>query len=140
MGIDYATWRARTGLNNYHQSQHYHPLPAQWRAARWGVGEVMNDTPLVLQSCLWVIFLSVILEYAFHSWIGFLKGRGRCGKVHCPKLGDCSALKARGMVGVGNGMHLMLQVSLVLLALLLLAGDVEQNPGPLEKEGKVMAP
>ena len=138
MGIDYATWRARIGLNNYRQCRYYHPLPVQWRAARWGVGEVMNDTPLVLQGCIVVVTLTLILEYTFCSWRICPKGRGRCGKVRCPKLGGGSVLsaEARGMVGVASGVHLILQLCVVVLALLLMAGDVERNPGPPKKEGR----
>ena len=50
MGVDVATWRARIGLNYYRHSRYtYRPLPVQWRAARWGVEEVMNSTPSLLQ-------------------------------------------------------------------------------------------
>ena len=138
MGIDYAAWRTRTGLNNYRQCRYYHPLPVQCRAARWGVGEVMNDTPLVLQSCIVVVSLSLILEYGIHSWRGSLKGRGGCDKMCCSKFGGGSVLsgEARGMVGVASGIHVLLQVCLVMLALLLMAGDVERNPGPTTKEGR----
>jgi len=139
MGIDYATWRARIGLNNYRQCRYYHPLPVQWRAARWGVGEVMNDTPLVLQGCIVVVTLTLILEYAVNIWGGCPKGSGRChsGKVCHSKFEIGSVLSAaRGMVGVASGVHLMLQLCVVVLALLLIAGDVERNPGPLKKEGR----
>ena len=138
MGIDYATWRARIGLNNYHQCQYYHPLPVQWRAARWGVGEIINDTPLVLQGCIVVVSLMLILECVCHSCGGCPKGRSRCGKVRCPKLGGGSVLsaEARGMVDVASGVHLMLQLCVVVLTLLLIAGDIERNPGPPEKEGR----
>ena len=71
MGIDLATWRARIGLNYYHMC---HPLQTRWRSsggqlyqlgvASWGVGEVMNDTPLVLKGCMTVVALSLILQYA----------------------------------------------------------------------------
>jgi len=138
MGIDYATWRTRIGLNNYRQCRYYHPLPVQWWAARWGVGEIINDTPLVLQGCIVAVSLLLILEYTLCSWRICPKGRSRCGKVLCPKLGGGSVLsaEARGMMGVASGVHLMLQLCVVVLALLLMAGDVERNPGPLKKEGK----
>jgi len=137
MGIDYATWRARIGLNDYRQCRYYHPLPVQWRAARWGVGEIINDTPLVLQGCIVVVSLTLVLVYAVHIWGGCAKGSGRCGKVCRSKLGGGSVLSAaRGMVGVASGVHLMLQLCAVVLTLLLMAGDVESNPGPLKKEGR----
>ena len=135
MGIDLATWRTRIGLNYYHQCRYAcHPLPVQWRAARWGVGEVVNTTPLVFQGCMAVVSLSLILEYVFRRRGGCLKWRGWCGKVRCPKLGGGS-VDARGMVGVGSGVCLLLQVCAVVLSLLLMAGDVERNPGPTDKEG-----
>jgi len=98
----------------------------------------MNDTPLVLQGCIVVVSLLLILEYMFYSWRICPKGRSRCGKVRCPKLGGGAVLsaEARGMMGVASGVHLMLQLCVVVLALLLIAGDVERNPGPLKKEGR----
>ena len=64
-------------------------------------------------------------------------GRSGCGKVRCPKLGVGSVpnAEARGTVGVGSGVCLLLGVCLVVLSLLLMAGDVERNPGPTDKEG-----
>ena len=119
MGIDLATWRARIGLNYYHQCRYAcRPLPVQWRAARWGVGEVVNSTPLVFQGCMAVVSLSLILEYAFHKWGGCPKGRGGCGKVRCPKLGGGSTHS--GMASVGNGVCLLRQVCAVVLSVLLI--------------------
>ena len=137
MGIDHATWRARIGLNQCRYG--YRPLPVQWRAARWGVEEVVNSTPLVLQGCMAVVSLSLILEYAFRRWGGCPKGSGGCGKVRCPKFGggSVSSVEARGMVGVGSWVCLLLRVCAVVLSLLLMAGDVERNPGPTGKEGMV---
>ena len=139
MGIDLTTWRARIGLNYYHQCRYAacRPLPVRWRAARWGVGEVVNGTPVVLQGCMAVVSLSLILEYAFRRWGGCPKGSGGCGKVRCPKMGSGSVPSAedRGMVGVGSGVCLLLRVCAVVLSLLLMAGDVERNPGPTDKEG-----
>ena len=117
MGIDLATWRARIGLNYYHQCRYAcRPLPVQWRAARWGVGEVVNSTPLVFQGCMAVVSLSLILEYAFHKWGGCPKGSGRCGKVRCPKLGSGSVPSA-GVSGtaasvgrLGSGLCLLLRI------------------------------
>ena len=138
MGIDLATWRARIGLNYCRQSRYAcRPLPVQWWAARWGVGEVMNSTPLLLQGCMAVVSLSLILGYTFR-WRP--AGRCGCGKVCRPKLrgGSVTSTSAevRGMVDTGViGVSLLLEVCAVLLALLLMAGDVERNPGPTGKEG-----
>ena len=129
MGIDFATWRARIGLNYCHQSRYaYRPLPVQGRAAKWGVGEVMNSTPLLLQGCMAVVSLSLILGYTLRRRL----------KVCRPKLrgGSVSSHEIRGMADTGFiGVCLLLGVYAVVLALLLMAGDVERNPGPTEKEG-----
>ena len=86
MGIDLATWRTRIGLNYCRQSRNAcRPLPVQWRAARWGVGEVMNSTPLLLQGCVAVVSLSLILGYTFRR-----RPIGRCGCGR-PKLRAASA-------------------------------------------------
>ena len=37
--------------------------------------------------------------------------------------------------GIGSGVCLLLRVCAVVLSLLLMAGDVERNPGPTDKEG-----
>ena len=131
MGIDLATWRARIGLNYYHMCR---PLQTRWRSsggwlyqpgvASWGVGEVMNDTPLVLKGCMAVVALSLILQYVVHSW-SKLKGRG--GKVRCHWQGFTSQVK----VTVDGGGTLLLRAIVVMIPLLLvIAGDVETNPGP----------
>ena len=140
MGIDLITWRARIGLNYYYQCRYAcRPLPVLWRAARWGVGDVVNSTPLVLQGCMAVVSLSLILEYAFRRWGGRpnRKAWGGYGKVRCPKLEGGSVTRAEvcGMAGVGSGVCLLLRVCAVVLSLLLMAGDVERNPGPTDKEG-----
>ena len=133
MGIDLATWRARVGLNYYHMCR---PLQTRWRSscgrlyqpgvASWGVGEVMNDTPLVLKSCMTVVALSLILQYVVHSW-SKLKGRGGCGKVRCHWQG--STFRINGRVE-GGGTLLHKAVVIVPPLLLVIAGDVETNPGP----------
>ena len=132
MGIDLATWQARIGLNYYHKCR---PLQWRWRSsggrlyqpgvASWGVGEVMSETPLVLKGCITVVVLSLILQYVVHSW-SKLKGRGGGGKVHCHWQGTTVR-----MGQTVNGWCLLLRTIVVMLPLLLvIAGDVETNPGP----------
>ena len=133
MGIDLATWRARIGLNCYHMCR---PLQTRWRSSggrlyqpgvvSWGVGEVMNDTPLVLKGCMTVVALSLILQYVVHSWSN-LKGRGGGGKVCCHRQGTTS--QVRGAVD-GGGTLLLRAAAVVIPLLLVIAGDVEMNPGP----------
>ena len=133
MGIDLATWRARIGLNYYRMC---HPIQTRWRSsggwlyqpwvASWGVGEVMNDTPLVLKGCMTVVALSLILQYLVHSW-SKLKGKGGGGKVHCHGRETTS----RVIGTVDSGETLLLKATEVVIPLLLvIAGDVETNPGP----------
>ena len=135
MGIDLATWRARIGLNYYHMCR---PLQTRWRGgggrlyqpgvSTWGVGEVMSDTPLVLKGCMTVVALSLILQYVVHSW-SKVKGRGGGGKVRCHWWGSACRLRET----VDGGGTLLLRVIVVVPLLLVMAGDVERNPGP---EGK----
>ena len=130
MGIDLATWRARIGLNYYHMCRH---LQTRWRSsggrlyqpwvASWRVGEI---TPLVLKGCMTVFALSLILQYLVHSW-SKLKGRGGGGKVHCHWQG--STFEAKGTVD-GGGILLLIAIVVVIPLLLVIAGDVELNPGP----------
>ena len=139
MGIDLATWRARIGLNFYHKCR---PLQTRWRSSggrlyqpgvtRWGVGEVMNDTPLqlVLKGCMTVVALSLILQYVVSSW-SKLRGRGGGGEVHCHWWGSTFR-----MGQTMNCWWLLLRAIVVVIPLLLvMAGDVETNPGPPKKEG-----
>ena len=133
MGIDLATWRARIGLNYYHMCR---PLQTRWRSsggrlyqpgvASWVVGEVMNDTSLMLKGCMTVVALSLILQYVVHSW-SKVKGKGGGGKVRCHWRE--STCQVRGTVD-GGGTLLLRTIVVVIPLLLLIAGDVELNPGP----------
>ena len=130
MGIDLATWRVRIGLNCYHACR---PLQTRWRrsggwpgVAGWGVGEVMNDTPLVLKGCMAVVALSLNLQSVAHA-CPKLKGRGGGGRLRCHWRGTTS--QVRGIEGGGG--TLLRKASVVVIPLLLMmAGDVELNPGP----------
>ena len=139
MGIDLTTWRARIGLNYYHNCQFAcHPLSVQWRATRWGVREVVNSTPEVLEGCMAVVSLSLMLEYAFRRWGGCpdRKAWDGCGKACCFKWGgSVPRAQTSGMAGVGSAVCVLLRVCAVVRSLLLMAGDVERNPGPTDKEG-----
>ena len=141
MGIDLATWRARIGLNYYHTCR---PLQTRWRSsggqlyqsgvASWGVGEVMNDTSLVLKGCMTVVALSLILHYVVHSW-SKLRGRGGGGgKVSCHWRAPTS--QVRGTLDSG-GTLLLRAIVVVIPLLLVIAGDVETNPGPEGKDLEV---
>ena len=136
MGIDLVTWWARIGLNYYHICR---PLQTRWRSsggrlyqagvASWGVGEVMNDTPLVLKGCMTVVALSLILQYVVHSW-SKLTGRAGGGKVRCHWRGSTSQLR---WTVDGGGTVLLRTIVVIILLLLVIAGDVETNPGPESK-------
>ena len=94
----------------------------------------MNSTPLLLQA---VLSLSLILGYTVRE---SPTGKCGCGKVCCPKLrdGPVQSAEVRGMADTDIiGVCLLLGVCAVVLALLLMAGDVEINPGPTEKEGNL---
>ena len=46
--------------------------------------------------------------------------------------------RVRGTMSVDSGVSLLLQVYVVVLALLLMAGDIERNPGPTDKIGNLI--
>ena len=86
----------------------------------------MNGTPLVLKGCMTVVALSLILRYLVHSW-SKLKGRGGGTKVCCHWRAPTCQLKET----VDGGGTLLLRAIVVMIPLLLvIAGDVETNPGP----------
>ena len=93
----------------------------------------MNDTPLVLKDCMTVVALSLILQCVVHSW-SKLKGRGGGGKIRCHWHGSTS--QVRGRVD-GGGTLLLRAIVVVIPLLLVIAGDVETNPGPPKVEGKM---
>ena len=98
----------------------------------------MNNTPLLLLGCMAVVSLSLLLGYTFR---GRPIGRCGCGKVCRPKLrrGSVPSAEVRGMADTGIiGVCLLLGMCGVVLALLLMAGDVERNPGPTGKEGSLL--
>ena len=46
------------------------------------MGEVMNDTSLVLKGCMTAVALLLIIQYVVHFW-SKLRVRGGDGKVRC---------------------------------------------------------
>ena len=99
----------------------------------------MNSAPLVLRSCMAVVFLLLLLEYAFRWGSRPKRKSGPCGKVRYSALGGSSVhsreARGRGTMSVDSRVSLLLQVCVVVLALLLMAGDIERNPGPTDKKG-----
>ena len=85
----------------------------------------MNDTLLVLKSCMTVIALSLILQYVLRTWS---KPKGSVGgKIRCHWHEATSRVRET----VDGGVTLVLSSSMVVVPLLLvMAGDVELNPGP----------
>ena len=86
----------------------------------------MNDTSLVLKGCITVVALSLILQYVVHSW-SKLKGKGGGGKVRCHWRE--STCRLRETVD-GEGTLLLRAIVVMIPLLLVIAGDVETNPGP----------
>ena len=83
----------------------------------------------MLKGCVTVVVVSLILQYIVHSW-SKLKGRGGGGKVHCHWQGTTVQ-----MGQMMNGWCLLLRAIVVVIPLLLvIAGDVETNPGPGGKQ------
>ena len=91
----------------------------------------MNDTLLVIKGCITVFALSLILQYAVHSW-SKLKGRGGGGKVRCYQ--QVAMTSQVGKTVDGGGTLLLRAVVVVMFLLLVIAGDVETNPGPGGKQ------
>ena len=89
----------------------------------------MSDTPLVLKGCMTVVALSLILQYVVHSW-SKLKGKGGGGKVRCHWRETTSQVRG---TRDGGGILLLRAVVVVISLLLVMAGDVERNPGPRGK-------
>ena len=73
-----------------------------------------------------VVALSLILQYIVHSW-SKLRGRSGSGKVRCHWQGSTSQVK--GSLD-GGGSLLLRAIVVVIPLLLVIAGDVETNPGP----------
>ena len=122
MGIDLITWRTRIGLNYYNaccplqnscRGRVYHP--------KVGVEEVMNDTSPVFKG----FALSLMLHYIVRGWFR-LKGRGGSGKIRCL----CWGSTVKETVSSGGNKLLRVVVVVVMSLLLVMAGDVETNPGP----------
>ena len=131
MGIDLITWRTRIGLNYYNACR---PLQTRWRR---NVGQVyqpnvvINDTSVVLKGCMTVFALSLMLQYIVNGWFR-LKERDSSGKRCCHWWG--STFNVKGSVNSG-GTKLLGVMVVVIPLLLVIAGDVETNPGPHKKEG-----
>ena len=89
----------------------------------------MNDTPLVLKGCMTVVALSLILKYVVCPKLN-VKGGG--GKVRCHWRESTCQVKV--MVD-GLGTLLLGAIVVMIPLLLVIAGDVETNPGPPKKEG-----
>ena len=129
MGIDLATWRARIGLYYYRIC---HPRGIKWRSSHGGLYKpgvtswrAREITPLMLKSYLAVVALSLILQYIVHTWS---KPKGSVGgKIRCHWREATSRVRET----VDDGVTLVLSSSMVVVPLLLvMAGDVELNPGP----------
>lgn len=129
MGIDLITWRTRIGLNYYNACR---PLQTSCRGRVYhpkvGVEEVMNDTSPVFKGFV----LSLMLHYIVRGWFR-LKGRGGSGKIRCLCWG--STLNVKETVSSGGNKLLRVVVVVVMSLLLVMAGDVETNPGPRKNEG-----
>ena len=87
----------------------------------------MNDIPLVFKGCLTVISLSLILQYVVRTW-PMLRSWGGSSKVHS-RCRQATPRLNRTVIS------LLLKAFVVVGLLLVIAGDVEQNPGPPKMKG-----
>ena len=78
-----------------------------------------------------VVALSLILQYVVHSWFK-MKARGGSFKVRCHWWRTTYQVK-EAMDGRGTPLHRTIVVVITLL--LVIAGDVETNPGPPKRQG-----
>ena len=125
MGIDTEQWRARIGTYNGGTGRkmcraHHNP---HVNAVSWTTGEIMSTVPLCVQHGVGFLSVWIILCF-FGHWLM------RVGSFHC-KSNYWKNIKVA--VPIGMCISLMVVTSLLLhfLALLLImAGDVELNPGP----------
>ena len=83
----------------------------------------MNDTSLVLKGCITVVAVSLMLQYVVH-FCSKLKGNGKA----CYHQ-QVAMLQVGGTVD-GGGILLLRAIVVVIPLLLVIAGDVETNPGP----------
>ena len=93
----------------------------------------MTHPCMVLKGCMTVVALSLILQYVVHSW-SKLKGRSGGSKVCCHWRGSTSRVKR---ISDGGGTLLLRAIMVVVPLLLVIAGDVELNPGPPKRKGKI---
>ena len=78
-----------------------------------------------------VVALSLVLQYVVHS--SLLKGRGGGGKVRCHYR---EAMSQVSRTVDGGGILLLKAIVVVIRLLLVMAGDVETNPGPPKRQGR----
>ena len=73
------------------------------------------------------------------AWYKLFEIRRLIFHVGNPRGGSVPSAEVRGMADADIiGMCLLLRVRAVVLVLLLMAGDVERNPGPTLKEGNLL--
>ena len=130
--IELELWRARIGL--YHaasgcrrsrrlkNSSQSHRLST---TTKWGSKEAVDDIPFALRSCIAGVSLLLVVQCI----LTFLKKQYIRKALSSFVEGSYRVVKAV----LTSGVPLLLKVCVVMIPLLLLlAGDVERNPGPTE--------
>ena len=132
MGIDTEQWRARIGTYNGGRGRricrtHQNPCVD---AVSWTTGEIMGTIPQCVQQGVGVVSLWIILCYFSHFWT-------RVGSSYPISLSRVYRKSLRAILFVGVTVCTMASLTattVVLLhflaLLLIMAGDVELNPGP----------
>ena len=122
MGINTEQWRARIGTYNggrghrvcrAHQNHYVNSVS-------WTTGEIMSTIPLCIQHGVGFLSLWIILCF-LGLWLNKFQS------FHC-KSNYCKNI--RGSVSIRMCISLMTAASVLLHFLLIMAGDVELNPGP----------
>ena len=139
MGVELEVWRARIGLFcGGRGSKKLKALLAYRRlfrrdAVAWATGETTNCTPIAIQAIIACLPLLLILRFLGSCW----------NKIKCTHLvkfhGGLSYLwnkDAKTLVSSAVRVALVLSTAVLLYRriLLILAGDVELNPGPQMSE------
>ena len=126
MGIDLETWRARIGL--FHASSVGRHLKRQQRTPRrnvavcWNTGETMNYMPHLFVSCFTVVLLVQYVLCLYKKYKG--------AHVQTALVFIFSGMKL--CCGVASTIvHPRKSILVALSLLLIIAGDVELNPGPV---------
>ena len=135
MGIDVELWRARIGnFNGGKGSRKLRALLAFRDPVAWATGETTNCTPVAVQASIACLSLWLILRFLGSCW-------NKIKSTHPTKFnGGLSyhwSKDPKAPVSITLSIAVVVAIAVLLHSLtilLLRAGDVELNPGPIMSE------